>query len=110
MDSIADILGNRFTFQYDVDARPRVVTRLAQLAGAMLESLTYDTVGRLRTRLQRSGSTILHRDTLSYDLGDRITSAAGSANDGAHYTPLGPLDTIWYGAGGAESYKTDALG
>ncbi len=109
MDSVADIFGNKFTFQYDGDARPARVVRLANLAGAMVESLTYDSVGRLRTRMQRAGVTILHGDTLTYDVADRITRAAG-ANDGAAYNVLGPLDSIWYGASGIESYKTDALG
>ena len=53
-DSVGDILGNRFTFVYDNDGRPTSITRLSQSATPVLEALTYDAVGRLRTRIQRA--------------------------------------------------------
>ena len=112
-DSVADILGNRFTFAYDNDARPTKLVRLSQSANAMAESLWYDVVGRLRKRIQVAGTgaspDTLHKDSLIYDLKDRITRNPWT-NDEAHYTALGPIDTVSYGAGGYEAYKTDALG
>ncbi len=111
MDSVADVFGNKFRFLYDNDARPIKTIRFAQSASAMAETLTYDVVGRLRSRLQRTASNLdtLHRDSLLYDLRDRITRNV-STNDNAGYNPLGPLDTVGYGQGGYEAYRTDALG
>jgi RHS repeat-associated protein len=111
MDSVADVFGNKFRFIYDNDARPIKTIRFSQSASAMAETLAYDTVGRLRRRLQRTANNAdtLHRDSLIYDLRDRIKQNV-ITNDYAGYNALGPLDTVTYGSGGYEAYRTDALG
>ncbi len=114
MDSIGDLAGNRFTFSYDNDARTTQVTRLSQSAFPMVETIKYDTVGRVEKRVQRTwtGGVLkdtLHKDSLAYDLRDRIIRNQWT-NDIAAYNPMGPIDTVGYGQGGYERYQTDALG
>lgn len=107
-----DLLGRQDSMIVHPDARAG--------AGAVTEHRTYDVASRLRTR-RRATAVIggLAFDSLSYDLGDRLTEVSHSTATGGaetitfHYTGLGALAAQEMTRGSAvaiEQFTTDAAG
>jgi len=96
--SVRDILGNRFEFFYDAQARLDSVA----YPGGVWEKRFYDAVGRMYRRQQRSPIVgtdsgflggVIHDDTLTFDQRGRILTSRGARYEvhDVYYTGLGAV-------------------
>jgi RHS repeat-associated protein len=112
--SITDILGNRFSFVYDREARLVGDSLAAQRPDPVVGWFTYDSLSQLGARLELLAgggpSATLHWDWLRRDARGKVVKNQ-QTGDSLAYKPVGHLRfSSILGSGGIESHTSDALG
>jgi RHS repeat-associated protein len=112
LQTITDLFGDPFEYQYDREGRPEQLTRAALIQ----ERWIYDADGRLERREETTPwAKPLHADTLLYEARAKVARARTRADSTANaYSGLGSLvwsytDRYLQDSDPEEIYRTDAL-
>ena len=112
LDTVRDLAGNQFRYQYDADGRLVRLTRFAQSADSVWETDGYDVDSRLVRRVQASATFTFHNDTVTYDRAGKANGDATDSDGGSVvFASFGWLRAASYpGTPGPEQITDDALG
>jgi len=110
LDTVRDVFGNVFRYQYDVDGRISRLTSFAQRSDSIWETDAYDLDSRLVRRVQKAGSITLHSDSIHYDRAGKAVHNV-TAGDTVAFSSFGAVRYALYTtASGPEQIADDALG
>ncbi|HEX6808559.1 MAG TPA: RHS repeat-associated core domain-containing protein [Gemmatimonadaceae bacterium] len=110
LDTVRDVFGNQFRYNYDADGRMIRLTMFAQRADSVWETDAYDADSRLVRRQIVGGAFTYHSDSLIYNRLGRVVKNS-LVGDSVGYSSYGWLKYALYAtAAGGESASDDALG